>query len=246
MLTHFWMGAYALGWIGHVELVGRIYMAEPVAIAGLLFLRPVSALRSSPALRAVLVSYGLLLCGFILSDFVNDTSVIESIKGWATPVFAALQLIFVYACLRLRPESLLTFLLILACHKLAFGDVAYNANIGLDNPALAFDANNPNYFKIRFIPFLSPVIALASILIFRIWRTASVVFLAACGVIFVLLDARSSGLVLILAALLTWVVMQRWRLNGIAVTFMAAFFFVFGYGAYVGYVDYVLAHNPSG
>src|SRR6056297_1337448 len=153
---------FGVGWAFSVSFIGAIYGSELLAIALLLALKPLRLIETNADLRRVLAAYGLILLGLVVADFANDTAFALALKGWATPIFAAVLLIFVIAALGRDPISNVKYYLFASfLVNLLFGNAAYRVT-GIDNgdSSWADISGNENLLKVMVVPFLMPLLAL--------------------------------------------------------------------------------------
>ncbi len=186
-----WGLAYGAGWAGWIDVGGRLYLAEIVALAGLALLRGAP---SAPRGRGeVLAGLALLLAGLAVADTLAGSAPSDLARGWATPLLAAANVLFLLRLLARGAPALAGCLAGLALAGLA----------GLA-PGSA-GALGENYFKAEIVPVLRPLVLLAA---FAAWPRAPRLVIAgllAVGLAFVLLHARSMGAVFLLGGLVLFV-----------------------------------------
>jgi len=240
------MAAYGAGWSFTVPFVGQLYVAEIICLLFLPFVGWRQTLTQIRSLQVILVGYLLILVGLMLADFTNGTTMNEYLRGWANPLLAAIGLVFVVSVLRAKLSSVLFFLFFLFLFKLSFGDAGYS--LGGHDVDLSYDSVllNTNNFKIRFIPFLIPLIVLLVFYFYRFGVIYSVLISIAASVVFFVFDARASGLVFFVSAILMFSRVFISRLSAGNSVLLLCAFLVSGQVAYVVYVDYSLEYNAYG
>ncbi|MGI9351898.1 MAG: hypothetical protein ACR2O3_10075 [Rhizobiaceae bacterium] len=240
------MAAYGAGWSFTVPFIGQLYVAEIVSLMFLPFIGWRQTLTQLSSLRVVLAGYFLILLGLMLSDFANGTSMNEYLRGWANPLLAATGLVFFVSVLRIKLSSLLFFLFSLFLFKLIFGDAGYS--LGGYSVDLSYNSlqRNTNNFKIRFIPFLIPLIILSAFYVYRFGAIFSVLICTAASVVFFIFDARAAGLVFFVSAILMFSRVFISRLSAGNSVLLLCAFLIFGQVGYVFYVDYSLQYNAYG
>jgi hypothetical protein len=240
------MAAYGAGWSFTVPFVGQLYVAEIVSLLFLPLIGWRQTLTQFSSLRVVLTGYVLILLGFMLSDYTNGTATNEYLRGWANPLLAATGLIFVISVLKEKLNSLLFFLLFLFLFKLIFGDAGYS--LGGYNVDLSYESvvRNSNNFKIRFIPFLTPLLILLIFYAYRFGVIFSVLICITASLIFFVFDARASGLVFFVSAILLFSRVFISKLSAGNSVLLLCAFLILGQIGYVFYVDYSLQYNPYG
>ncbi len=240
------MAAYGAGWSFTVPFVGQLYVAEIICLLFLPFVGWRQTLAQISSLWVILAGYFLILVGLMLADFTNGTTMNEYLRGWANPILAAVGLLFVASVLRAKLNSVLFFLFFLFLFKLSFGDAGYS--LGGHNVDLSYDAVllNTNNFKIRFIPFLIPLLVLLIFYVYRFGVIYSVLISTVASVVFFVFDARASGLIFFISAILMFSRVFISRLSAGNSVFLLCAFLISGQIGYVFYVDYSLKYNAYG
>jgi hypothetical protein len=240
---------FGAGWTFSFSLFGAIYGSELLAIALLLTLKPLRLIETNADLRRVLAAYGLILLGLVVSDFANTTAFNFALKGWATPIFAAVLLIFVTATLGKNPISNVKYYLFAsALSNLLLGNGAYRATGvgGGHSSSWANISGDDNLLKVLVVPFLMPLLALTLFHLRNRWRRAAqLIALGTTGFLFSY-DARSAGLVALAMAFVVTAVRRPRRVHAKQLFSLLGVGLVGGYLAYVGYVYYSLNYNSDG
>lgn len=236
------MAIYGAAWCFTVPFVGQIYAAEAFALIMLPFLDIRGTLRTYSVLRRILIGYGVLLIGFMASDFVNDTDLLDFVRGWANVIFGAITLVFVSSCLRENSRSIIYFLAFLTLFKFILGDATYAIRDNID----LLTSDNPNYFKIKHVPYLVPAICLAGFYAQKIGRFYPALVFGLSAIIFIILDARSAGLALFIGSLIVAASVYKLRFSWSLLAVGAMPVLLVGQLIYVAYVDYTLKNNPFG
>jgi len=245
------MALYGAGWAIAIDVGVRVYVAEVVALLGLVYLRWWVTIQRYPQSLSVLGAYALWALAIVLSDLVNGTALFDSLRNLATPIIGAIGLIFVICSLSKAPNALVAFLVSMGVMKAILGEPSYgdsfsNLTFGLESIIL-----NTNFFKVRFEPFITPLALIIGIFLFgRGMRRASVIWLFLVAATYFSVDARSSGLSFLLSSVLLYFFgfgrIPRTR-NLIAGAFLSLFIF---YGFYFLYINYTFntalgGHNYS-
>lgn len=240
------MALYGAGWAFAFDVGVRLYGAEIIAIVGLMIVPWKFVFRKHPMAGRIFVIYSVWVFAIVLADLVNGTRLFDTLRNIATPVLGGLSLLFVIAVASQNPKSLLFFLAATAIAKGVFGEPAYGDKFSDIELSAASLTQYANYFKVRLDPFLTPAILLLSCWIARKNLVASSGLLAIASFGYLVMDARSSGLVFFLSALALVAIHFRFRpkLGQSLVGGVAAL--ALSYVAYIGYVDYTLANNPEG
>lgn len=240
------MAAFGVGWALAYDVGIRIYIAEVVAVSGLLFVGWWSTLKRYPMARQVLGCFALWALAIVVADVYNQTSFFALARNLATPLLGSASLLFCLGVLSRNPMALLTFLAATVVGKGVLGEAAYGdafADLSLSLESVRQDSN---FFKVRIDPFLTPAILLLGCLAARrsYFFAACLFALAAVG--YFVVDARSIGLVFFLSALCLLAVHAGIRPKLGQILGAGAVAAVLGYGAFVGYVNYTLTNSPNG
>ena len=222
----------------YVNLVGRLMVAELIAMVTLPFINIGKLLRQYKGLKVVLVSLAALLLVQILSDIVNNSSPYDYLRGWSVIIFSMVSIIFLVNNLSKSSNGIVYYLFIIMLVGLVFGEQALD---------LGMLEENTNFFKVRFVPFLNPAMLLLGYFLYSKNKThlASLSFLV-FGLICMVMDARSNGLIFIVSGLLLYVKVARIRLSASKFIMMGIFLSGILYTGYIYYVDQVLNYNLGG
>jgi hypothetical protein len=241
------MFIYGAGWAFSFNIVGAIYGGELVALLLLPFLAPLTALRKNSALRRSLFAYTVILLGLVVADVHNSSASNDAFRGWATIVFASVNLWFSVCVLRKDPISgVLYFLAASAFVNLAFGNAGYKVTGVGSDLSFANIADDANAFKVVVVPFLLPLLAIVLHLLFRRRRHLGLMLGLVASALLFFFDARSAGIV-IFAATLAGAFFERIRAmrpQMVLASVVAAI--ALSYMAYVAYVQYSLSGDLSG
>jgi len=158
----------------------------------------------------VLAGLALLLVGLAIADTLARSAPSDLARGWATPLLAAANVLFLLSLLARGAPALAGCLAGLALAGLA----------GLA-PGSA-EALGENYFKAEIVPVLRPLVLLVA---FAAWPRAPRLVIAgllAVGVAFVLLHARSMGAVFLFGGLVLFVLSGPARQRPVRALLLAA------------------------
>lgn len=229
---------YALSTRFYVELVGRLMLAELVALMFLPFFNIPTLIKKNRILRQVLSILLVLLLAQVVSDLVNVSSPADFLRGWAVIVFATLSLLYLVKVFSANINSVVFYLLALFVIRLLFGDGEVDFSIVKDNS---------NYFKQRFVSFLNPGILVVGYYLFlkRRFRLTSVVLII-FGMICIYFDARSNGLISIVAGVLLYAKCLKVKFTGVRIVWLAIMVTVIAYSSYLLYANLVLYHGIGG
>lgn len=221
----------ALGTV-FVQVGGQLYGSELLALTMVMLVGPLTIVRTTPALNSILAGYGILLVGLAFADLVNGSRTGDAIRGAANVIFAASNMLFLTYIFRRSTRAILFVL---------FGQ-GLSRLIGADATQEFLVLDNSNAFKARIVPILTPMILIAGYHLTKSKPAVAIWALFATGVLFILLEARSKGLVIILGV--TAVVLLRTKFKPGQKVFVVAAVLALSYLLYVVYVIDVLA-TPS-
>lgn len=240
------MALYGAGWCFTIPIVGNLFVAELIAIVCLPFLGWNRTLARYSDLWLILAGYALILVGLVVADLANQTPIRDFLRGWANPIFAVVNLLFVVSVLRRRLGAFLYFLAATFFFKLIFGDAGYTLQYGYVGLSLTDVAQNTNIFKTRFVPFIIPVLMLAAFYAYRFGVLGSGIVYLGAAFAFIALDARSLSLALLASA--AFLIMRQFgfRLSARNIALISVPALLCGQIFYIAYVNYALANNPTG
>ncbi|MBK6282670.1 MAG: hypothetical protein IPF54_08380 [Draconibacterium sp.] len=221
-----------------INLVGRLMLAEIIALVMLPFIKIKPLLKQHKDLKVVLGGLLILLLAQIASDIVNNSIPSDYLRGWAVIVFAIILTIYLVNYLSPNINNIVYYLFAIMLVNLFFGK-------GELDPGLLED--NTNYIEVRFVGFLNPAMLLAGYYLFSKNKTRSVVLLfLVFGFVCMALDARSNGLVFILSGILIYIKVARIRLSKLKIFVLTLSVSSVLYVGYVFYVNEVLYHGFGG
>lgn len=218
-----------------IELVGSLPLAEIFALICLPFLKLERLLKQYPDLRQALLAYALIFFGIVLADLINESAPEDYLRGWASMIMAAIVLIFFVAIFTRNPKSIFWFFGMSAFIAASSGDNLFDAELY---------AQNKNYIKTDIIQYLFPILIILAFHIEKINTKSAIIFLLTVGFSLMLLNARSAGLGVLIAAVFLYYRFV-FEINA-RVLIYSTLMLVFFYAAYVGYVWITLKYGISG
>jgi hypothetical protein len=242
---HLWMALYGAGWAAAIDVGVRLYIAEIVAIVGLVFVARGSILKKYPVAVSIIGSYGLLIVAILVSDTQNSTAPFDTARNIASPFLGGISLIFVLSAVSRNHNSILSYLFAMALAKGVLGDPAYGDFFADWSFSLESLFQDTNYFKVRIEPFLSPALLLVACLLGRRNLAYPAMLFMATAVGYFFVDYRSVAAVFFVSAisLLAFKFRIRPKLELIPAALVAALIL---YAGLVAYVDYTLTNNAGG
>lgn len=245
---HLFMALFGVGWAVSFDFGARFYGAEFVSLLGFLLLSWRTTLLQYLNLKKITLIYVLWVGAIALSDLINQSSLLDWGKASATPVLGGVSLIVCCHALATNPRALLTFFCSIAAGKALLGDASYGDAFRDYDLSFEVIQANTNIFKVRIEPVLTPLAMLIACLSQKNSLKIPIFLFIITGIFYFLMDARSGGLILLLAATLLAKIQfgiklrQRIFLVGLASVLVTSF----GYVGYVGYVKYTLTYNSTG
>ena len=167
-------------------------------------------------LKLVLRGLLVLFAAQIVSDVYNVSSPSDFLRSWAMIIFASLSTVFFVNHLSKNITNIIYYLLAIMLVNLFFGQGELDTGI---------IEENSNYFKVRFIGFLNPLIILVGYWLFKLrWKNSAVFLFLLFGLICMILDARSNGLVFIVSAMLLFIKLKNIQMTRTKVILLGIIF----------------------
>jgi len=250
-LPHLYMAIFAAGWVFTFEYEFRFYVAELFIIICLPMVAWLKTLRQTPTAQKILGAYVLWIFAILVSDFVNSTDSIDTLRGISTPILGAFSLLFVLAVLSRNPKSLFTFLVVTVVMKAIFGEPLYGDAFSHTTINWETFTEDTNIFKVRIDPFLTPLILLITCLFARINLINAIIFLVLTSILYFIVDSRSTSLVFFLSAIILYLIflkhrIKKHRINALKIIKSGIVAALIGYPMYFAYVKYTLIYNSEG
>lgn len=232
------LSLYATTSIIFIEYIGRLMLAEIIALVSLPFLNIKNLTKKYEGLKVVLSSLVILLAALIVSDQINKSIPANYLRGWALIISAMVSTIFFVYYLSRDIKLITYYLFSIFIIKSIFG----NGQEELDIYLLG-----TNYFKVRYVIFINPFIMILSYNFYRKnkFQIANLLILT-YGLICMALDARSNGLIFIVSAILLYLKTRKTKLSKTRLIIYSFIIIIILYGSYIIYVDNVLNNNFGG
>lgn len=217
-----------------IPLIGKLTGSEVIALIYFPYVRFLNLLSSNKELRTVLSTLTLLLIVQLFSDFYNVNDYKSLIKGASTIVFCMISIVFLFTNLERSYSNIYVYLLFLFIVHLIFG-------------SSSVEQENSNYFKVRFVPFLSPLVLLTCYFFYnnKLTKYVNLVFIL-YGFLCMSLDARSTGLVFILSAAMLYIRSKKFNFTIYKFLLSSVLISIVLYLLYYLYIDLVLAGQIGG
>jgi hypothetical protein len=221
-----------------INLGGQLYGGEGFSLVLLPFIDFKKLFRQYTILKKILFCYVLMLTGLVLSDINNETIFLDYIRGWLNFVFSFISLIVLLELFSKNTKNLYYYLFFFALSNYLFG-----AYIGAEN----LQEDNSNYFKVKFEPFLTPLIILLLTKINQKLGRPAMLFACFCAaVLYVVADARSVGLCFFISFIFLAIKFYKFRLKGANLIFVLITSLSVSYLAYIYYVNKIFEGEITG
>lgn len=234
----FILALYAATSTVFIELIGRLMLAEIIALINLPFINIKKLVKNYEGLKIVLSSLAVLLAALIVSDIINKSDPTDYLRGWSVIIFAMISTVFFVNHLSKNPNAVIYYLFALFVVRMIFGQ----GELDLDEWVA-----DTNYFKVRFVGFLNPLIMLIGYYLYTQNKKhlGNILFFI-FGIICIAFDARSNSLIFIVSSFLLYFKTTKIRFNRSRIIKFGLISIIILYSSYVFYVDQVLNHNFGG
>lgn len=211
-----------------IDILGQLYWAElllPLLGVGVLLVNPPRELFASTAFRVLMLTVLLMFVGYVLSDIAAGTARDLYLRGWARVAVLASSAFSLCVLCHRDKRSLWWF-----CVGMGVGGIATNFVAGMPLAQWKLGYGEPMAYLVAGVAALLPM-----------WLAALVVLLL--GGLTILLDYRSLGALLMLAAIATFL-----RSRGIGLTQLARHIplLVLGFGIVGAGALYLLNASEDG
>lgn len=229
---------YAVGSRIYIDFIGRLMLAEIIALVSVPFIKLRQLIKKHPGLKIILWSLLVLLISQILSDLINDSDALDFLRGWAIMLFSMISTIFLVKNLSDNSHSVVYYLFAIFVINLFFSGEDIDLSIWQENT---------NYFKQHIVGFLNPALILIGCYLFKLNQMKMVLTLFILySVVCFVFDARSNGLIFFISSALLYIKTSNIRLSGLTRVCISIILLMLLYLAYVFYVDQVLNHGFGG
>jgi len=146
-----------------------------------------------------------LLCIQIISDIYNDSLFYNYIRGWSVIIFSIFSIFTLTILLFSNSNKIIIFLFGLAI-----------SNIIINNSDLNFATyyENTNFFKIKYVPFLNPLVLIFYYFLFKNnFKIFRYIILLIYSLVCFYYDARSNGLIFLITTLFIYIYEKKIKLT---------------------------------
>lgn len=229
---------FAVTQLVYINLVGRLMVSELIALLGFLFIKKLKLIRKHPQIKTILIGFTLFLFALVISDLFNETVQEDYLRGWSSVVFSVISTIFLISQFEKSSNAPYIYLI-------ASGVAVIFLTPGELDITILVDQSN--YFKVKFAPIFTPLVAVFSCFLWNIGRRQlSAILILLSGAIFMMFDARSAGAGLIIAAFLLLAQAYNTRPKLTPIILSSILIGSASYASYVYYVDQVLYEGLGG
>jgi hypothetical protein len=222
---------YSLGTRFYIVVVGQLMIAEILAFISLPLINFQKLFANNKDLKIVVISLVYFLIFQVFSDVINESDSVDYLRGWAVILFAIISTIFLTKQFSTNKYSIIYYLLGIFLVRLFFGEGELN---------LSIQEENSNYFKVRFVGFISPGVIITSFILFtRNFKRSAILLFLGYSLVCFSLDARSTGIIFLISFIFLYIkylgiYLTRFRLLGYG--FFISISLFLGYIYYVGLV----------
>ncbi|MBP1641183.1 MAG: hypothetical protein H6Q17_2766 [Bacteroidetes bacterium] len=185
------------------------------------------------ALKKITWLYIGLLASQIVSELIIRNTLSNSLKGFAVTIVSYLHFVFLFSCF-VKDRKLVIYAIL----GFVFKEFIFSSDVGESDLTEVVDGEGAMYLKFYLAPLLINIALFISIFISK--KTASVMCLL-LGLSFIVLGARSSGVMILLAGLIGFIVIHTKKKVNLKTTVAISLITILvGYGLFVVYVNNVL------
>lgn len=232
--TYLLVFLFEMGWGIKFNIVGEISISELFLLVYTPFIVAKIRWHKTKELTAITLAYSVLLAAQILSEVLVSNGLSSSLKGLAITVVSYLHFIFLFYYLTKDKRLILVIILSQIAMNLFFGTSFEEQNT---EDILAGEA--ATYLKFYIAP-LTILIFLAISVVYNN-RNFPILF-SLLGIIFIILGARSSGGMTLLAGMIAYLMMHKNLIpNRSVLVISIVVLLIVSYGFYVYYVNLVLS-----
>lgn len=215
------------------NLVGTISLSELVLVFTLFLYLKKSLYFKYPILKVISLFYAGLLCSQILSEIFIENDFNNSLKGFAITIVSYLHFIFLFSYFVKDRKLIIYAILGMLAKSLIFGS-EFDGEVGD-----VLEGEGAVFLKFYLAPIIINVILVLSI---KTRKKAISLICLFFGLSFVVLGARSSGILILFTGFITYlIVFIRTKISTKKMVLIALFVCSSGYGLYTVYVNAVLS-----
>lgn len=225
---------FELGFGIKFNIVGEISISELFLLVYVPFIIARIRWKNSTELRQITIAYIILFCAQILSEVLVSNSISSSLKGLAITIISYLHFIFLFYNLTKDKRLILIVILSQIGTKFFFGTTFEEQSA---EDILAGEA--ATYLKFYIAPLTILIFLVFSIIYNRKYMP---ILFSLLGIGFILLGARSSGIMAVFAGMVAYLTEHKYLLANKKVLFWSSVtLIIISYGGYIYYVNLVLS-----
>lgn len=220
------------------NIVGTISLSELFLVIFAPFFINKKIFKNYPELNRITLLYIGLLSIQIISEIIVGNRINNSLKGIAITIISYLHVVFLFRYF-VKDQRYIVTVFVGVLIYFFFFPASYEGSIS----GILSGEISPAYIKFR----IAPIVAISMAILSVFWRKQKMsLFIASVGILLVIIGARSSGLILFLTGIVSFLVLsnsrsislKKWRTLLITVS-------IIGYGLYAAYVHQVLSGEIS-
>lgn len=233
--SKFFLVLYAFTSGVYLNLVGRLMLSEMIAFLSFPIFTIPALLKEFKGLRVVVKGLLFMLLIQVLSDYVNNSSSIDYLRGWSVIIFSIISTIFLVKHFYNNSNAIVPYFFALFITRLLFLEQDLDLTTVIDNS---------NLFKSRFVSFLNIGIMLIGYYLYRYnkFRLVVITFFMYAILCFVL-NARSNGLIFSISSALLFVKSTNMKFSKGNIFILSIFISGIFYLGYIYYVNKVLNND---
>lgn len=225
---------FELGWGVKFNIVGQISLSELFLIIYVPFLIAKIKWKASKDLQAITIAYSVLLSVQLLSEYLIGNGVSNSMKGLAITIVSYLHFIFLFYYLCKSKSYILIIILSQIVTSLMFDSFVEEQSA---EEIIAGEA--AVYLKF----YIAPLTILSFLVISILYNNRNMpILFSLLGIGFVVLGARSSGIMTIFAGIIAYLMEHKHLIsNKRILIWVSAILIIISYVGYIYYVNLVIS-----
>ncbi|MCL2596417.1 MAG: hypothetical protein FWD66_01895 [Paludibacter sp.] len=192
--------------------------------------------RRYPVLKKISWLYLGLLVSQIISEILVENVLNNALKGIAVTVVSYLHFMFLFKYFAKDRKLILFALVGLTIRQLVFGS---GMDVETASAEEVLAGEGAVFLKFYLAGIIVPLLLIISALFLK-KRGIIYIIIVASGLVFVVLGARSAGLVLVITGIISYFVLKGEKINRKQLITTLVITAILGYGLYVVYVNQVL------
>jgi len=215
-----------------IDFIGRLKFSELFALLVVSASFFLQRKEKSKGFYLIVLGYLVILLGLIITDIYNSTPIKDLLKGWAMVGIGLVTIIFLTTRFTENFGNVYLYLISLSVLML----------FNIDDNIM----KNSNYFKTAYAPALIPIFSIIANWLWSKKQYLSILFILACGILFILLDARAYGVIFVFASCIILFHLKSKNFEfKVKILYLVSISFLM-YGLYAFYAYQVVNHDFGG